>query len=303
MSDFIACRISTDLVFTSVLTLLKAYAERVSQGLPASFYDALSNLKKIFVSVNDQEGAKAVWCLETIGKIQDQFVEAFRNFQEHKFYTGWCLLERCEIEAIMLQRHFEDKNQEFGMKHIIKHVELFQSLFPYKIFMSPGFLEEEVRCSICDTHLTPRNDCSHIVGEIYNGEYCARRVVKCRLLEISFTPYPVQRSAVPFSSNSQLNYGMVKYVVDGLRSPWHSWKYEKQRHFREHRVVSRIGRNHLCPCESGLKYKKCGLIGRKEEVVHIQVKFEHPPPSTLPSYVLDAFFTSDIDHPISKKLQ
>jgi uncharacterized protein YecA (UPF0149 family) len=26
----------------------------------------------------------------------------------------------------------------------------------------------------------------------------------------------------------------------------------------------RIGRNDPCPCGSGLKYKKCGLIGAKE---------------------------------------
>jgi hypothetical protein len=29
---------------------------------------------------------------------------------------------------------------------------------------------------------------------------------------------------------------------------------------------AKVGRNDLCPCGSGLKYKKCGLVGAKEHL-------------------------------------
>lgn len=300
MDEAVARRIATDPLLAPARELLMAYKKRVSDSLPASHYDELSALKQEFVAANDQEGAKAVWCLEMIGKVQDQFIEAFRNFKEHRFYTGWCLLERCEIDGAVLQRHYQDENGRFGIGHVVEHGGRFQALFPYKLFMSPGFLKEEIHCGICNARLTPRSDCGHVIGEIYNGEYCSRHVVKAKLLEVSLTPNPVQKSAVPFSRDSQLNYGNVKYVVDGVRSPWHGWSYEEQPYLKDHPPVPSVGRNDRCACGSGLKYKKCGLIGRKEEAIHTWIRFEYPPPPTLPKHVPDMFFTSDIDHPISK---
>jgi len=36
----------------------------------------------------------------------------------------------------------------------------------------------KMSCSICGTPMTPRNSCSHEVGEIYDGEMCSRKVGK-----------------------------------------------------------------------------------------------------------------------------
>ena len=42
--------------------------------------------------------------------------------------------------------------------------------------MSPEILEKKVRCNICNSIVSMRNHCGHLIGEIYNGELCVRSV-------------------------------------------------------------------------------------------------------------------------------
>ncbi len=248
-------------------------------------------LKRQAVERGNQETAKLLWCYEQILAVQNNYLSAFRNMKEGRYYDAWCLLERVEIESASLVRHFKSNLKDDGHKirFIGKHTKQLQSLFPYKLFFSPAFLHLENVCSICRKPIAIRNPCGHKVGEIYDGEMCLREITKIDILEMSFVTAPVQKYSIPFMVDPETNqrrdhydYTLVKYVTDGLRSPFDSWDtvWTKRRHPHSH--YKHVGRNEPCPCESGKKYKDSCL--RQPGVLrpHVQILFSVPPPDNLP---------------------
>lgn len=247
------------------------YKSRSCNLLPEEYWTKLKLIKKDAVLESDQLTAKTAWCFETIGEIQDTFVSAYTHFLNGEFYKGWGKLERCEILIGFLDRHFIDTNNDYGIEYIRVHVKNFQDLFPYRQFFSPSFLLK-FSCSVCNTPITPRSQCQHIVGEIYDGVMCtkvASSIVKIN--EISIVENPVQKNSVVFvNGEDNYNYDSVRYVVNKLNSPWQPWSYKKSK-----KLVTKyknVGRNELCPCGSGTKFKKC-CLGKKIETDHYELIF------------------------------
>ena len=127
----------------------------------------LKNIKSDAVARNDQQIAKSSWCLEQILEIQGKYLTAFSQLKSEKYYDGWCTLERIEIELDSLQRHFETDDKDlYKLCFIQKHGKQLQSLFPYKLFISPAYLHLEKKCTICGQPILIRHPCGHILGEI-----------------------------------------------------------------------------------------------------------------------------------------
>ncbi len=143
---------------------------------------------------------------------------------------------------------------------------MLQSLYPYRLFISPEILELEKCCSICKKPISIRNPCGHRVGEIYDGEYCHRDVTQCKFLSISMVDDPVQKYSVPFlvdpntgEKNDHYNYSVVEYLVKRWPSPFHDWRVEWTTALHPKEKFGQLGSNDKCPCESGNKYKDCCL--------------------------------------------
>ena len=163
-----------------------------------TFLEALSLFKAAAVRSKDQELAKLLWCYEQILIIQDQYIEAFNMLKNHDFYKAWCRLERVEIGVQSLNRHFLGRADRFHIPLIQKLTDQWQSLYPYRLFVSPAFLKKKVVCSICKKNVLLRHPCGHEVGEIYDGEMCYRIVTEAEVIEISLVPDPVQKYSVCF---------------------------------------------------------------------------------------------------------
>lgn len=249
----------------------------------------LSSEKKHALLKENQAEAKHIWCLEQILKIQHRFAEAFTDLKSGHYYEAWCKLERVEIKVNNLERHFNLDDDEFYILSIVTFTEQFQSLFPYKFFVSPGFIYRKKTCSVCNETISVRNPCEHVKGEIYNGEMCHHIIEEFEPLEISIVPNPVQKYSVLWLTNSDGNqtdhydYSNVAYVAAGLRKPFDGWELHHTHVREKHELYKDIGRNDKCPCGSDKKYKRCCL---KEEGVlrpHINLVFENPPPLDLPN--------------------
>src|SRR5262245_41217975 len=125
---------------------VEAFLSNVEQrdiGLVTSVQAFLAEQKRNAAARGDEGLAKHVWCLETVLAVQLGYVLAFAAIKTRQFYEAWCVLERCEIDLASLERHFTDAWDRFGMPFIYDHVERWQSLFPYKQFLSPEFVELE----------------------------------------------------------------------------------------------------------------------------------------------------------------
>lgn len=74
-----------------------------------------------------------------------------------------------------------------------------------RIGMSPAIVIEESECSVCGKD---PEDCKHITGQDYEGEYCVCHITKARILEISLVSRPSQPDA-------RIEYCSISY--DDLR--------------------------------------------------------------------------------------
>lgn len=246
---------------------------------------ALVSIKSDAVARQDEAQAKRLWILQCIFEAQRQFVSAFSLCKENKFYDGWCKLERAEHSVAGLKRH-HTINDQYALDFIEKYTAQFQSLFPYKVFMSPEFVKMVKKCSICQKQISFRNPCGHRVGEIYMGEMCGRIVTSYEAAAIAMVEKPVQKYSVPFFSDEktggqrdQYDYTLIDYAVASLASPFHGWSYTETQALHPHDKFKNVGRNNPCPCKSNppKKYKKCCLPKSGVLRPHFQFKFEEKP--------------------------
>jgi hypothetical protein len=261
---------------------LLAFKSRVDAPLSPTFWEGLKQQKTSAVASGDQAAAKACWCLEQIGTAQERFVLGFQAAKRDNFHTFWRDLERVETVLHFLERHYPTSLPDFGLKHLSLHVPRFQELFPYRVFFSPGMIVKRFICSICGQPMKLHGGCGHIVGEVYNGEMCCRILNDIQVLEVSIVENPVQKYSVLFGPDIAYDYGPVRYVAQGLRSPWHEWQCEISEIVEAPERFPGTLPDAGCPCESGQHYEDC-CKPKPRIRRHYEVLFAVDPPPELPA--------------------
>lgn len=256
------------------------------------YFARLAELKREAVANRDQTEAKAIWCLEQTLKTQEAYRDALAKLRDGQFYKGWCALERAEIELHFIESHKTRDWTSFKLDVIEEQVPKWQGLFPYRLFMSPEIVHVERRCSICDRVVLLRNPCGHRVGEIYDGEMCGHTITKVKLVGSALTDHPVQKYSVMFPTDpvtgghmDNYDYALVEYAIRAIKSDFDRWDVQRVTKRQPHYLFNHVGRNDPCPCDSGVKYKKCCLNEVGVLRPHVQFTFEQQPAADVPSEV------------------
>lgn len=274
---------------------LTEYTERSSPPLQQEFWEGLSQIKTRARSNEQEMLANAVWCLETIGKAQDEFLVAYKKNAEDEFYRGWCHLARCENKLRNVKRHFDQNKLDLGFEYLQVYTAKWQKLYPYTYFMSPSFVIAETKCSICGEVRSLRGGCDHVIGDLYWGEMCYRIITDIeRIPEISLVEDPVQRYSVPFPKGRPYNYALVKNVVTGTRSPWSLWDVEKMSSAEYWQRFHGIGDDDPCPCGTGDEYAQCCQDDYREKP-HLHIWY--PPDAPARKDTFEAYKEYRVPHP------
>ncbi len=235
--------------------------------------------KKIAVDAGNEAEAKDIWCLEHAAEAQQVYREAYDQLQAGKFYDAWCSLEQVELALNRLRPHAGPAWEELCLDFIDTKTSEIQSLFPYKMFLSPELLETQKKCNICDRIVSIRSPCGHRVGEIYGGEYCCRIVTEFEVIATAFVESPIQKYSVPFlsdpktgKSRDHYNYSTVSYLAKRWPSPYHDWTVTWTTALHPKSRFGHLRRNDKCPCNSGKKYKAC--CQRREGILRPHVVFD-----------------------------
>jgi len=246
--------------------------------------------KAAAVLAGDEMQAALYWQAEMILAIQIGYVEAFRQLKAGEFYAAWCQLERCEIQLELLIKNFAPlEGDEHRLGLIGRMIRRWQELFPYRVFFSPEILKKKIVCSICKGRITPRGNCGHVKGQIYQGESCHHIIEEAEILSISIVENPVQRYSVALflgpdgTQVDHYNYGNVKFVADRATSAFHEWFSEVGTRTIATKLAENLAAEGPCPCLSGKAFGACCKDAPTITVPHLQISFiGDEPDSTLP---------------------
>lgn len=237
------------------------------------------------VAQGDEVQAKRAWCLLRVLKVHWGYVGAFDSMKSGAFFDAWCSLDRAEGHLTAVARHLREPSLEHGLSLVAELLPRWQALYPYNYFSSLEMVIDELACTICGARVTPRADCGHRVGEVYGGRLAGRTPKSVgRIVASALVTEPEHRYAVLFPVDPETdeqvdpyNYSTLRWIIERLSSPYHRWGYTTSTRTYTEDDLRAVGRNDLCPCGSGKKYKKCCLPRGSVSGPHVSVWFEVPP--------------------------
>ncbi|MDO0823322.1 SEC-C metal-binding domain-containing protein [Desulfosporosinus nitroreducens] len=228
----------------------------------------LKEQKELAVRNDNQDQAKYIWCLEQVFKVKSLFIEAFNLMKKGDFEKAWLSLDRSDIELSFLKPHFDYSDNKYELEYIEKEIPKYQKLFPYDFFSSRESIESDFTCTICGAKLGLRkNECGHRVGQIYNGEMCGRQVNEIEFISISIVKKPMDKYTILHVEGMEYNYFLLETLIQYLDNPFEKWGYDIEEfdwNYKNDERYKNIGRNDVCPCKSGKKFKKCCLIDKRK---------------------------------------
>lgn len=267
---------------------LAAYRSRGWRGPDKATAAAIAKVRESANSKGDEALAKAAWILNEVAEAQDHYLRALQQIRRGEYYAGWCSLEQCEQRIHNLDRHFDERDDEFGIEFMRAHVSRFQELYPYGIFGSPEYIYKKITCGICSKPVTPRNSCGHLKGEIYQGHMCYHRIDEFEIAAVALVSNPVQKysviGAAGDDTDTNYNHTTVAYVAEALESPWDGWNFTRTKVRHPHAHFEDRDPSGPCPCESKANYEACCLPEAGVLRPHFQVHFDRPPRDGTPHF-------------------
>lgn len=216
----------------------------------------------------DPEEKNRLWSIQTFADSTEFYLDAYRRMARGEYYDGWCTLEHAELGFARLAANPFIEELERLVQSRAELVALWQSLFPYRHFASPGMRYKKWECSICGKQSTPVEPCGNVIQRVYAGQLCYRIIREAEPTHVAIVTDPVQKYSV---LQLDYDYSIVRYVLDHLTGPFHRWDgaWTHKRH--PHARFNDRPQNGPCPCDSKLRYSECCLLEDGVRLPHFQM--------------------------------
>ncbi len=201
-------------------------------------------------------------------------VSDYWKFIENKeYYKSWCKLQD-SLDAIR-----SIKKLGYGNSQTITFFETqlisLEKIYPYKIFSSMCFVVSYYECSLCGMDIDS-DDCKHLKGELYFGEMALAVAKKIKNIDhVALVKEPLNKRLVVNPDDSNQIFKIFELLVESFSSTLRPLNFAYAiitESMKPNEKLVKQGRNFLCNCGSGKKYKKCCL--HKSIIKHINVDFE-----------------------------
>jgi hypothetical protein len=209
--------------------------------------------------------------------VLDRYIDFLSNYGElwgrilsGQFSDSWCSLQDC-LDLLRLLKRFSQINVDFFEAQLTE----LERAYPYSVFFSVGMLVARFDCSICGLDIDS-DECSHVRGALYRGEMAygiARNIVA--LDHLALVTHPDDKRCVIQYDDTSDHFKLVRLLAELVTSK--QWRpadfshlqYSQKRlpnpHYRQ------VGRNDLCFCGSGKKFKKCCIGNALIEREHVDL--------------------------------
>ena len=224
--------------------------------LPDEVSDAFSRLIVEAKRIDDERLANSCCVMRQYCILFIRIGMYFQLLDNREYQTSWDKLQDCLDSLRFVNRFVLNK---YDLDEIGSLLVNFESLYPYKLFFSSEYLVSKSHCSICGKSMQSLS-CSHRKGEIYWGEVARECVDSVKELQaVSLVEHPDDKRCVAFiaddNRSDEEKYSLLtrylKLNIDKMCT------YDKELMTLKNKRYKGIGRNDLCPCGSGRKYKKC----------------------------------------------
>lgn len=236
--------------------------------------DIINEYLKISKKLGNGNVSNYLWALKSIVLIKKKYIECFSLLKNKEYIEAWGLLANLELDLNFLEKNKEALIEETQKRSLIFYknsVKNWQSLFPYKLFFSIGFLVSKNTCSICGKQITPRNKCEHRKGKLYNGELCIHIGEMSELKEVSVVTNPMDKNC--FIQNIDYDYRVVEYVSNQLTHPYDGWGIHKTKYKWQRSKLDHISKDAICPCGEMMLFKDCCFNKVEIELPHLEIIF------------------------------
>ena len=140
-------------------------------------------------------------------------------------------------------------------------LENYEELYPYKVFVSGEYIISKSHCSICGKSMQSLA-CPHIKGNLYYGEIAIEIIDEIQEFQAAcLVSHPEDKRCIIELSDDDREEKEKFAKLDqyiALNQPFlQKFSIKTVIENRERKDIVKVGRNQLCSCGSGIKFKKC----------------------------------------------
>jgi hypothetical protein len=255
---------------------IRSYLNQIDLGVGV---DASTELDGLFEKLTSARKIHANGADELLNDIAilEMYITFFRSYgnlwrqiSTGRYSDSWMTLQDAN-DALRLIRRWCGLTLEPLMEQLCA----LESLYPYKIFASVGWVVEWYECSICGNDIDSF-ECSHRKNELYRGHRACAIARNIRNLDhIALVDHPADKRCVITIPDNAPGFSGVAFLAEALNrrrfkvSNFGSVVWGKKRVANaEH---TKIGRNDLCHCRSGKKFKRCCVDKEFREIDHAEL--------------------------------
>jgi len=154
----------------------------------AEFLLLLGEWKQVAIADKNEDRANLILGMECVAKSFKAELEMWLLLKAEKPEEAWGSLVSAQSET----SHAARAHQDFAhVEHRANYLEMVEKLiFPPQAFMSMGLIVRKQICTVCERDY---EECSHLVGMPYWGEFCFRRLVDVSPDHVAFVKVPANK--------------------------------------------------------------------------------------------------------------
>lgn len=222
--------------------------------------EQFSDLKKEAENSKNERLANAIFVVDEYRKLFALVGDYYHLLDLREYEKSWDMLQNCFDTLRLISRFCEDV---YDLPEIERNLKCFEDLYPFKLFFSSEYIISKSHCSLCGKSMQSLS-CPHRKGELYWGKRAVEIVDEIKKLQaVSIVEHPDNKRLIVKNKEDKRSpeekFRMLDYFLDlGISK---TAIYDKKIYRVRNEIYKGVGRNEMCPCGSGKKYKNCCEMG------------------------------------------
>jgi len=247
-----------------IIYLLNKKKKRLSCYDFSNPYEEYDKSRKLFdtilniaINKSDENLANAQYIFKLYFYLFCCLSEYFTMLQCKRYRDSWSKLQDC-FDIIQVINNYTSIENALEVQQIQHMLLSYETLYPFNLFISAGYIVEKSHCSICGASMLGLC-CPHVKGKLYWGKMAQEVIDKVKKIEeVSIVENPDdKRCVLELSDKNGYEFKKIEEFLKIGHPFLQDFSIEKRIEYRLKTNIKIVGRNDLCPCGSGLKFKKC----------------------------------------------